>query len=104
LIAYISEIQKYFQEHINNLNWKWQTFLSNTEKEKFYYYLCKDSDSLSERKQEYNKCIVENTILNYEDANSRNYKKLQQDVIKLEYEVQNFLDSLRGHRSNIDIS
>jgi len=56
-----------------------------------------------ERKEEYNKCIVEDTILNYEHVNSRNYKKLQQDVIKLEYEVQNFLDSLRVHRSNIEL-
>jgi len=94
LIAYISEIQKCFQEHINNLNWKWQTLLSNAKKEKFYY-LYKDSDSLSEKKEEYNKCIVEDIILNYEDVNSRNYKKLQQNIIKLEYEVQNFLDSLR---------
>ncbi|XP_011156483.1 TBC1 domain family member 31 [Solenopsis invicta] len=91
----INEVQKCFQEHFNNLNWKVQTLLSNREKGKFCCHSYKDLDSLYERKQEYNKCkTVEDAVSNFEDANSRNYKKLQQDVTKLEYEVQSFLNSL----------
>lgn len=68
--------------------------LPSAEKEKFYYYLYKDPDLLLERKQECNKCEIVDVISNFENANSRNYKKLQQDVTKLENEVQSFLDSL----------
>lgn len=101
----INEVQKCFQEHVNNLNWKWHSLLPNTEKEKFCYHLYKDSDSLSGRKQECNKCkLVEDIISNYEAADSKNYKKLQQDVTMLEYEVQSFLDLLRFHRSKTDIN
>lgn len=69
--------------------------LPYTEKEKFCFHLYKNSDKKSERKQEYNNCKIVEEIVSNEDANSRNYKKLQQDVTKLECEVQNFLDSLR---------
>ncbi|KYM96803.1 PREDICTED: TBC1 domain family member 31 [Cyphomyrmex costatus] len=92
----LNEVQKCFQKHINNFNWKWQTLFSNTEREKLCCHLCKNSDKKFEKKEECNKCkIVEEIISDYEDTNSRNYKKLQQDITKLEYEVQNFLDSLR---------
>ncbi|KYN40726.1 WD repeat-containing protein 67 [Trachymyrmex septentrionalis] len=93
--ARINEVQKCFQEHINNLNWKWQTLLPYAEKEKFCFHLYTNSDKKSERKQECNNCKIGEEIISNEDANSRNYKKLQQDVTKLECEVQNFLDSLR---------
>ncbi|KAG5325635.1 TBC31 protein, partial [Pseudoatta argentina] len=93
--ARINEVQKCFQEHINNLNGKWQTLLPYAEKEKFCFHLYKNSDKKSKRKQECNNCKIVEEIISNEDANSRNYKKLQQDVTKLECEVQNFLDSLR---------
>ncbi|XP_071578389.1 TBC1 domain family member 31 isoform X2 [Temnothorax nylanderi] len=98
----LNEVQKCFQEHISNLKWK---LLPNAEKEKFCYHLYKDLDSLSERKQECNKCkVVEDIISNLEDANSKNYKKLQRDVTMLEYEVQSFLNSLKFHKSEMEIS
>lgn len=94
MVAFILEVQKCFQEHGSNLNWKLHTWLPNAGKEKFCYHLCKDPDSLFERIQQCNKCkIAEDRISNFENVNSGNYKKLQQDVTKLEYEVQSFLDS-----------
>lgn len=79
--------------------------LPNAEKEKFCCRLYRDPESFFEKKQECNKCnIIEDTISNSKDANTKNYKKLQQDVTKLEYEVQSFLDSLRFHRSEMNIS
>ncbi|XP_012527193.1 TBC1 domain family member 31 [Monomorium pharaonis] len=91
----MSEVQKCYQEHFSNLNWQMQTLPLNAEEEKFCYHLYEDFNSLSERKRECDKCkIVEDTISNFENTNLRNYKKLQQDVTKLEYEVQSFLTSL----------
>jgi len=85
----MNEVQKCFQKHISNLNWKLEK-LSNAEKD-HRYHLYKNSDLQSERIQEYDKCkIAENIISNFEDTDSRNYKKLQHDVTKLEYEVQSF--------------
>ncbi|KAL6259911.1 hypothetical protein P5V15_009822 [Pogonomyrmex californicus] len=91
----MNEVQKCFQDHVNDLNCEWETFLPNIEKDQFRYHLCKNSDLPIEKMQ---KC--KDIIPNFEDTNSKNYKKLQQDVTKLEYEVENFLDSLKFHRSD----
>ncbi|XP_077260000.1 TBC1 domain family member 31 isoform X2 [Temnothorax americanus] len=91
----LSEAQKCFREHISNLKWN---VLPNAGKEKFCRHSYKDLDSLSERKQECNRYKI------VEDVDSKNYKKLQRDVTMLEYEVQSFLNSLKFHKSEMEIS
>ncbi|GAB1858995.1 WD repeat-containing protein 67 [Camponotus japonicus] len=99
--ARLNEIQKCFQEYINNLDWNFDKFTPDARIGKSYCHLCKNNDDL-EKIQECNKCkIKDDSISNSEDSKSKNHEKLQQDVIKLEYEVQSFLDSLRSCRSEV---
>jgi hypothetical protein len=83
--------------------------LSDAKRKKFYHHLYKDTnDSQSEMVQEYNKykdMKNGNNILNSGlNTELNNYEKLQRDVTKLEYEVQNFLDLLRSRRLEADIN
>ncbi|KMQ96654.1 wd repeat-containing protein 67-like protein [Lasius niger] len=98
-----NQVQKCFQEHISNLDWNFEKFLPNVGIAKSYCHLYKDIDNLHlEKIQECNKCkIMKDRLSNFEDSKSKNYEKLQQDVTKLEYEVQSFLDSLRSRRSEV---
>ncbi|XP_072760455.1 TBC1 domain family member 31 [Anoplolepis gracilipes] len=99
----LNEVQKCFEEHISNLDWNFDKFIPNTKLEKSYGHLYKNIDNLHlEKLQEYNKCkITDNTLTNFEDSKSKNYEKLQQDVTRLEYEIQSFLDSLRSCRTEV---
>ncbi|XP_070163117.1 TBC1 domain family member 31 isoform X2 [Polyergus mexicanus] len=94
-------VQKCFQEHISNLDWNCDKFTPNARIGKSYLY--KNIDNLHlEKIQECNKCkITDDRLSNLEDSKPRNYEKLQQDVTKLEYEVQSFLGSLRSHRLEV---
>ncbi|XP_029156000.1 TBC1 domain family member 31 [Nylanderia fulva] len=96
----LNEVQKCFQEYIN-LNGNFEKFLPNVGRGKCHSY--KDIENLQLKKiQECNKCkITKDGLSNFEDSKSKNCEKLQQDVTKLEYEVQSFLDSLRSRRSAI---
>lgn len=103
MIACIPEVQKCFQQHISNLDWNFDKFTSNTRIGKSYCHLCNNIDNLHlEKIQECNKCkITDDNLSNFENNKPKNYEKLQQDVTKLEYEVQSFLDSLRSRRSEV---
>ncbi|EZA61606.1 WD repeat-containing protein [Ooceraea biroi] len=89
----LDEVQKFFQERsITNLDWKLEKLLSDAERKRFY---CQHScEEPLEMIRECNK--RKSKILDFECIKPSNYEKLQQDVTKLEYEVQNFLDSLRS--------
>jgi len=82
--------------------------LSDTKRKEFYHDLYKDiNNSQSGMIQEYNKhkdMKNGNNILNSGYIELNNYKKLQQDVTKLQYEVQHFLDLLRSHKLEADIN
>jgi len=82
--------------------------LSDAKRKKFDHHLYKDTNDLqSEMIQEYNKykdMKNGNNILNSGYTELNNYEKLQRDVTKLEYEVQNFLDLLRSRRLEADIN
>lgn len=99
-MLFISEVQKCFQEYINNYC-NFEKFLPNVGIGNRHLY--KDIDNLQlEKIQECNKCkIMKDGFSNFKDGKSKNYEKLQQDVTKLEYEVQSFLDSLRSRRSEV---
>lgn len=94
-------MQKCSQDYINNLDWNFDKFIPDARIGKSYCHLYQNIDNL-EKIQECNKCkIKDDRISNFEDSKTKNYEKLQQDVIKLEYEVQSFLDSLRSCRSEV---
>lgn len=97
---YLSEIQKCFQKHVGNLDWKFKDVPTEGKEKLWCQHLYKDPDMRSEAIQTCDAYKdAADAIANLKkDSKSNNYQELRRDVTKLEYEVQSFLDSLRLKR------
>ncbi|CAL7945564.1 unnamed protein product [Xylocopa violacea] len=91
----LNEAQRCFKQQISDLNWK----LAETEKQSETRKMRLGSiyDHFQDNLQlDLNICNEDTEDL--EDDKTKRYEQLQQDVDKLEYEVQNLLDSLRSQK------